>query len=109
MQQLKEFINYIGELRTMLMSTAVICVSFIPFTSNEVRYEGWGLFPDVLAPVVSIVLVFGILLDMLMSRVFYAANEGEAKEKFAFIFKMEGLALLALIGLWGPYFYRALS
>lgn len=109
MQQLKDFMTYIGELRTMLISTAVICVAFIPFTSDEIRLEGWGLFPDVLAPVVSVMLVFGILLDMLMSRVFHADSKGEAKEKFAFIFKLEGMALLALIGLWAPFFYRALS
>lgn len=109
MQQLKAFMLYIGELRTMLITTAVVCVAFIPFTNDEIRTEGWGLFPDVLAPVVSMMLVFGILLDMLMSRVFQASSEGEAREKFAFIFKLEGLVLLALIGLWAPFFYRALS
>ncbi|MDT8405595.1 hypothetical protein [Sulfuriflexus sp.] len=109
MQQLKAFMLYIGELRTMLITTAVICVAFIPFTSDEIRTEGWGLFPDVLAPVVSMILVFGILLDMLMSRVFQVGGEDGAREKFAFIFKLEGLVLLALIGLWAPYFYRAFS
>jgi hypothetical protein len=55
-------------------------------------------------------LVFGIMLDMLMSRVFLASSEEDnAREKFAFIFKVEGLVLLALIGLWAPFFYRALS
>ena len=109
MQQLKEFMTYIGELRVMLISTAVLCVVFIPFTNDEIRLDGWGLFPDVLAPVVSIMVVFGILLDMLMSRVFQSDSEGEKKEKFAFIFKLEGLVLLALIGLWAPFFYRVLS
>ena len=109
MQQLKDFMNYIGELRTMLISTAVICVTFIPFASDEIRLEGWGLAPDVLAPVVSMMLVFGILLDMMMSRVFHADSEGETKEKFAFIFKLEGITLLALIALWAPFFYRVLS
>ena len=109
MQQLKEFMTYIGELRVMLISTAVLCVAFIPFTNDDIRLEGWGLFPDVLAPVVSIMLVFGFILDMLMSRIFQSDSEGEAKEKFAFIFKLEGLVLLAMIGLWAPFFYRALS
>lgn len=109
MQQLKAFMLYIGELRTMLIATAVICIAFIPFTNDEIRLEGWGLFPDVLAPVVSFMLVFGILLDMLMSRVFQADSEGEARKKFAFIFKLEGMVLLVLIGLWAPFFYRALS
>jgi len=79
--------NYIGELRTMLITTAVICVAFIPFASDEIRTEGWGLFPDVLATVVSGILGFGILLDMMMSREFHADSEGEDKEKFAFNFK----------------------
>ena len=109
MQQLKDFMNYIGELRTMLMMTAALCLSFVPFTSDEIRHEGWGLFPDVIAPVVSMMLVFGILLDMLMSWVFRADSEGEKREKFSFIFKMEGMVLFAIIALWAPYFYRALS
>lgn len=109
MQKLKDFMLYIGELRTMLIATAVICISFIPFTDDSIRTDSWGLAPDVLAPVVSMMLVFGIMLDMMMSRVFQADSEGEAKKKFAFIFKVEALTLVLLIGLWAPFFYRALS
>ena len=109
MQRLKQFINYIGELRTMLIATAVLCLAHVPFVGDEVRSEGWGLFPDIIAPVVSMILVFGILLDMLMSRVFMLEKSVEERAKFSSIIKLEALTLLALIGLWSPYFYRVLA
>lgn len=109
MQKLKQVINYIGELRTMLIATAVICLAHVPFTSDEVRLEGWGLFPDVIAPVVSMLLVFVILLEMLMSGVFMLEKSAEERARFRAIIKIEALTLLALIGLWSPYLYRVLG
>jgi len=96
-------------MRSMLIFMALIGMGSIPFTGDEVRLEGWGVFPDVIAPVVSLILVFIILLDMLMSRVFMIEKEAPIVAKFKLILKVEALTLVSLIGFWAPYFVRVIS
>jgi len=106
---MKKTLTTLGDLRSMLITMALICMVAIPFTSDEVRMEGVGLFTDVLAPVVSLILVFVILLDMLMSRVFMIEKEADVVARFKFILKIEFLVLACLIGFWAPYFVRVIS
>jgi len=84
-------------------------LSAIPFTDTDVRMEGWGLLPDVLVPVVSFILIFVILLDMLMSRVFMIEADQATRQKFKRIFILELLQIISLLVLWAPYFFAVLS
>ena len=106
---MKNFFNEIGALRVMLMTTTLLSLSAIPFTDTNVRMEGWGLLPDVLVPVVSFILVFIILLDMLMSRVFMIEADEAKRKKFNKIFLLELTLIVSLLLLWSPYFTAVLS
>ena len=109
MQKIKEFFHSIGELRTMLSIAAMFSLANVPFADSNVRMEGWGLVPDVLVPVVSSILVFVILLDMLMSRVFSIEASDEARARFKRIFRFELILVVSLIVFWSPYFITVLS
>ena len=110
LQKIKAVIVEIGELRSMLIATAIISVSQVPFTTNnEVRLEGWGLFPDILAPVLAVILFFGLCLDMLMSRVYMSSLDEDGKARFRTIIRMELLTLVVMVSMWIPYFQRMLS
>jgi len=106
---MKNFLSDIGELRVVMLFTTLLSLSAIPFTSTDVRMDGWGLLPDVLVPVVSFILVFILLLDMLMSRVYMIDADAEKRLRFKNIFLLELAQVLALIGLWTPYFIDVLS
>lgn len=106
---MKNFFNEMGALRVMLMTITLLSISAIPFTDTNVRMEGWGLLPDVLVPVVSFILVFIILLDMLMSRVFMIEADEAKRKKFNKIFLLELALIVSLILFWSPYFTAVLS
>jgi len=106
---MKNFFNEMGALRVMLMTITLLSMSAIPFTDTNVRMEGWGLLPDVLVPVVSFILVFIILLDMLMSRVFMIEADEAKRKKFNKIFLLELVLIVSLILFWSPYFTAVLS
>jgi len=106
---MKNFFDELGALRVVLLITTLLSLSAIPFTDTEVRMEGWGLVPDVLVPVVSFILVFIILLDMLMSRVFMIEADAEKRKKFNKIFFLELMQVTSLLLLWSPYFIAVLS
>jgi len=103
------FFKTLGELRTALVSGAVISLLTIPFADPSIRYDSFGVLADVIIPVVTVILVFVLLLDSLMSRVFMSQHEGDGKRRFRFILRTN-LILVALLLLgWTPYFIKALS
>lgn len=106
---MKEFFSQIGELRIMLLCTSLLSLSMIPFTDTDVRMDGWGLLPDVLAPVVSFILLFILFLDMLMSRVFMVDADAAKRQLFSKIFWLEFTQVVLLISLWSSYFIAVLS
>jgi len=107
--RMKNFFSELGELRILLLTTTLLSLLAIPFTDTDVRMEGWGLLPDVLVPVVSFIVVFLILLDMLMSRVFMIEADEAKRKKFNRIFLLELLMVVALVVFWTPYFIAVLS
>ena len=106
---MKNFFDEIGALRVMMLIATLLSLSAIPFTNTDVRMEGLGLLPDVLVPVVSFILLFILLLDMLMSRVFMIEADTEKRKKFNQIFLLELLQIVLIISLWSPYFIAVLS
>jgi len=106
---MKRFLDSLGVLRVTMLCTTLLSLSAIPFTNTDVRMEGWGLLPDVLVPVVSFILVFILLLDMLMSRVFMIEAEAQKRQRFSKIFWVEFAQVVSLIVLWSSYFIAVLS
>lgn len=105
--QPQTFWRRIGELRVAMAAAAVACMLMLPWATQEVRYEGWGIVPDIIAPVLGVLLLFGLLLDMLMSRVFMASGHGE-RARYASILKLEAVLVAGLLLTWGPHLYTLL-
>jgi len=106
---MKNFFNSIGELRSFMLFVTLSSIGLTFFTDTRIRMEGWGLLPDVLAPVVSFILLFILLLDMLMSRVFMVEADDTKRQKFSNIFWLELFQVIALITFWTPYLVSVLS
>ncbi|MGD8999517.1 MAG: hypothetical protein PVF75_03810 [Granulosicoccaceae bacterium] len=107
---IKQFLVTLGELRSLLVGGAAVCIFASVFTTNdEVRMQGWGIFPDVFAPVLSIILVFVIMLDVLMSRIYMSDQADDIKQRYRTIIRAELLSVLLLFVVWAPYFVRVLG
>ncbi|MGD8514699.1 MAG: hypothetical protein PVF52_03725 [Granulosicoccaceae bacterium] len=107
---IKQFLVTLGELRSLLVGGSAVCIFASAFTTNdEVRMQGWGMFPDVLAPVLSIILVFVIMLDVLMSRIYMSEQADDIKQRYRIIIRTELLSVLLMFVVWAPYLVRILG
>lgn len=102
-------IQKLGELRTALVSMAIFSLIMVPLADPSIRYDTIGVVPDVITPVVSVILVFVLLLDALMSRVFMSQHEGAVRERFRFIIRIELILTVAMLLGWIPFMIKALS
>ena len=106
---MKAVFKDLGELRIMLVAMAVFTIVCVPFAAEkEVRLEGVGMLPDVIAPVIAVILVFVLLLDMLMSRIFLGTYGNEKGKRYRTAITVEGVVLVTMIGSWFSYFNRML-
>ena len=99
----------LGELRTALVSMAIFSLVMIPLADTTIRYETMGVIPDVITPAVTVLLIFVLLLDALMSRVFMSQHEGAGKERYRFITRLNLILVAALLLGWTPFMIKVLA
>lgn len=107
---IKQFLVTLGELRSMLLGGAAACIIAAAFaTHDEVRLQGYGILVDVIAPVLASILVFVILLDVLMSRIYMSDQADDIKQRYRIIIRAELISVLLLLLVWIPYLIRILG
>ncbi|AGA34650.1 hypothetical protein TVNIR_3013 [Thioalkalivibrio nitratireducens DSM 14787] len=100
------WLQSLGVLRSLLLLAAAFVMLVAPLAYDGVHLHDWRLLPSVVAPAVMMVLVFVILLDMLMSRVFMADADGEDRARLAAVIWTEAVVLVAMIVAWSPFLVR---
>lgn len=93
----------VGILRVMLGLTAVFLAPLALFADREP--EGWLVLPVYIAPVLAILLFWGLLLDLIMARVFMAEKAPEAAAPYRRVLRYDGVLLGILVFSWTPFFY----
>lgn len=107
MNTLRRYAREFGALRITMWLLAMVALFLIPSPGARAVYDGWPLVTTVLVPVVTPMLFLGLLLDALMSRVFMADAEGEARRRLKRIMLINLIAAALLVARWLP-FYAAL-
>ena len=106
---LKQRLTDLGLTRgAMLATVALLCV-LGPLNDGVTRTSGIGLLVSVVAPATMVVLVFVLLLDITMTRIFASDCEGERKRQFLSASITETWALVALVLAWLPFMLRLLG
>ena len=106
---LKQRLQDLGLPRSaMLLLVLVLCLMG-PFNDGVTRTSGLGLLVTVVAPATMVILVFVLLLDITMARVFASDAEAERKRQLLWASRMECWALLALVLAWTPFTLRMLG
>ena len=72
-------------------------------------YHGWAAIPSYVAPVLVIILVWLLLLDLLMSRLFMGEKQGAERTRYRRVLTLDAALLAALVLFWGPWFVSLLS
>lgn len=96
----------IGPMRVLLLGVLLACLPMVFFSDAEP--EGLGILTAYIAPALVILLLFVLLLDALMNRVFIIEQAGEVKRLHQLRMRVDLIAVVLLILFWGPYFYSLL-
>jgi hypothetical protein len=96
----------LGFLRTLLVLAAAVVILAAPFADGSVHLHDWRLLPSVVAPAAMMVLVFVMLLDIIMARVFLSDASPQERSRLAFAMLVEIGVLIAMIAAWTPFFLR---
>ena len=75
----------------------------MPAAGTPASYEGWGFMYSVLVPVTAPMVFMVLMLDALMSRVFLAAAEPPAGERYRRLFWIQLALALAVLLRFLPY------
>jgi hypothetical protein len=95
----------LGALRLLLLLGVVLLLIFVPAPGTPAVYGGWRLLSTVLVPVLVPIFLMVVLLDALMSRVFFAdATTPQERRRFKLVSWIDLLAALALLIRWVPYY-----
>jgi len=98
----------LGVLRSLLMMTALTVVIAAPFADGSAHTDGWRLLPSVIAPTITMMLVFAIPLDITMAKIFMTDAKPEEANRLKFAVRIDILTLFAVLLAWTPFFINIL-
>lgn len=100
------YIRHLGVLRSLMILLALVLALVAPLSYAGTHVDDWRVIPTVVAPALMMVLVFVILLDMMMTRIFMANASREERIRLVFVLGVEALAIIVLLAVWAPLFIR---
>ena len=92
----------------MLLLVVVLCVMG-PLNDGVTRTSGLGLLVSVVAPASMVIILFVLMLDITMARVFASDADDERKRQLLFASRLEVWELIALTLAWTPFALRMLG
>ncbi len=102
-KSLKQLLQWLGPLRTMLVLGALALLVLRPVPGTKAIYAGWEMVPTVLVPTLVPMIFMALLLDAIMGTVLRASQPREQRRYRAVIVIDLGLAALLVLW-WWPFF-----
>jgi hypothetical protein len=94
----------LGPLRIMLTGLVVLLSLFPTSPRTDIGYSGWALITTLLAPAIVPIVFMGLLLDMLMTRVWISSAQGADRNRLKGILIFETLLAIVMLVAWLPFF-----
>lgn len=95
-------IQRIGPLRVALLALAI--ASYPMVLLADMQPVGFGVFAGYIVPALVVMLLFVLLLDALMNRVFMVDRQGEQRARHRLRMQLCLLAVAGLLAFWLPWF-----
>ena len=96
-------------LRSMLIGSAILLSVVAPLADGTVYLHDVRILSSVVAPTMMLIMVFVLLLDITMSRVFAVDAEEPKKAALHMASWIEAVALCVLLGAWTPFILKLLN
>lgn len=109
MSSIAAAVEKLGTLRVMLLSVLALLTVLAPFALETTGYEGWALASTVIVPALVPIFFFVSLLDLLMSAIYRSSSDGDIRDKYQLVIKVEVVFLVMMMGAWMPLFWGVLN
>ncbi|MHC8864246.1 hypothetical protein ACYVVI_03535 [Arenicellales bacterium IMCC57338] len=109
MSSIAAAVEKLGTLRVMLLSVLALLTVLAPFALETTGYEGWALASTVIVPALVPIFFFVSLLDLLMSAIYRSSSDGDIRDKYQLVIKVEVVFLMMMMGAWMPLFWGVLN
>lgn len=86
----------------MLAAATLLLIAVAPFTGSEGYQTAWNVIRGAVAPALAVIFVFVLLLDILMSLIFMADQEGSGRKRYKGIIYLNALLVAGLLVAWVP-------
>lgn len=108
MNMLSHFRDF-GLFRNVMLAITAGLIILGPFNDGVTYLSGWRFFTSVVAPAMMVIIVFLLLLDITMARVFAKDAAPARSVTLRRASNTEALALLVLALAWSPFVLRMLG
>lgn len=98
-----------GLFRNVMLAITVMLTLLGPLNDGVTYLSGWRFFTSVVAPAMMVIIVFLLMLDITMARVFAKDAEPARSATLRRASNTEVLALLMLLLAWSPFVLRMLG
>ncbi len=98
-----------GALRTLLLCSILLVIVLSLWADGEVYAHDWRIVYSVIAPTVTMMLVFAVPLDITMARIFMSGASDCERKRLRSIIRIEASAYLLMILAWTPFFFAVLG
>ena len=108
MDRLRDFMNFFGVLRVLLVLGIVALVIVAPFSDAPTHTSGWPLVRSVIAPTMFVIMVFVLPLDLVMTLIFMSDRQGPERRRLRIIARIEAVMFIVMLAAWTPLLIRLL-
>lgn len=101
--------HLLGALRTALGLASIALAGTAPFVGHRAAFSGWTIYPNLIAPSLTVIVSTVLALDITMSRLFMKEHAGAARRRFRAIAWIEAGLLAVLVLAWTPLAVRLIQ
>lgn len=92
-----------------MLGTLILIMLPLSFLADA-EPVGWLVIPALVAPVLIVLVFWGLLLDLLMAWVFLKDSQDAAvRGHYRGVLKYDVLLLIALVAFWGRFYYQLVA
>ena len=103
------YLSEIGALRSLLLGSILLVIVLSLWADGVVYAHDWRIVYSVIAPTITMMLVFAVPLDVTMARVFMSGASDCERKRLRKIIRIESSAYLLMILAWSPFFLTVLG
>jgi len=100
---MNHWLKGLGALRMLMLGFVVLLIATAPFSGGDFSLEGLAMLTTLVAPALTVIMLFVVPLDMIMSFIFRTDKTGSERSRLNRVLLIEAIAFISLVLSWLPF------